>query len=979
MADYKKTLNLPDTPFPMRGDLARREPLMLESWRQRRFYQRIREASRGRPRFVLHDGPPYANGDIHIGHAVNKILKDIIVKSKSLSGFDAPYVPGWDCHGMPIEVQIEKQYGKNLAPAETQRLCRAYAAEQVERQKRDFQRLGVLGEWDRPYLTMAYGNEADEIRALGLLVEHGYVYRGLKPVNWCFDCGSALAEAEVEYEDRKDVAVDVGFPFAQPDKIAAAFGVASLPDKPGYAVIWTTTPWTLPANQALNMHPEIDYALVETEDRLLIVAHEILMQPAEQRGALEPVQLDAGYSDGREFALTRRYGIRQFRVLGVAKGHALELIEFQHPFYDRRSPVYLGEYVTLDTGTGIVHSAPAYGVEDFESCRRYGMKDEHILTPVMGDGKYGDSLPLFGGMHIWKANPKIVELMASSGVLFAKADYVHSYMHCWRHKTPIILRATTQWFAGMGEVPGYKGVKPAEPLRETALRGVEATRFYPSWGKARLHGMIANRPDWTLSRQRQWGVPMPFFVRRETGEMHPESLALLEQVAKRVEAGGIEAWQSITAEELLGADAPYYEKIRDTLDVWFDSGATHYTVLRGSHKDESAYPADLYLEGSDQHRGWFHSSLLVSCMTDGIPPYRALLTHGFVVDGSGRKMSKSKGNVVAPQQVMDELGADILRLWVASTDYSGELSISKEILKRVVESYRRIRNTLRFLLANLADYDHSRDALEIDEWLEIDRYAWVMTRDLQAALTPSENGVKEPASAGHYGAYEFHVVAQRLQGFCSEDLGGFYLDILKDRLYTAPAASHSRRSAQNALYHITHALTRLMAPILSFTAQEVWEVLEGGEASVFEQTWYEHPLPADADVLRSRWQRLRTLRSDVLKQLEALRVSGRIGSSLAGEVELHAEGEAAEFLRSFDDDLRFVFITSQARVMPDQPADTVETSVPGVKLSVAASPHAKCERCWHYRADVGADPEHPELCGRCTSNLYGSGEVRTHA
>jgi isoleucyl-tRNA synthetase len=564
-------------------------------------------------------------------------------------------------------------------------------------------------------------------------------------------------------------------------------------------------------------------------------------------------------------------------------------------------------------------------------------------------------------------------------VLFAKTDDVHSYMHCWRHKTPIILRATTQWFAGMDETPGYKGVKPPEPLRVTALRGVEATQFYPAWGKARLHGMIANRPDWTLSRQRQWGVPMPFFVRRETGELHPKALELLEAVAQRVEHEGLEAWQMIEAEDLLGEDAPYYEKIKDTLDVWFDSGSTHYTVLRGSHKDESAYPADLYLEGSDQHRGWFHSSLLVSCMTDGIPPYRALLTHGFVIDLEGRKMSKSKGNAMSPQAIIESLGADILRLWVASSDYSGELTISNEILKRVVESYRRIRNTLRFLLANLADYDHARDALGIDEWLEIDRYAWVMTRDLQAALTPSELGNKEPGSAGHYGAYEFHLVAQRLQTFCSEDLGGFYLDILKDRLYTAPTTSRARRSAQNALYHITHSLTRLLAPILSFTAQEVWEVLDRGEATVFEQTWYDHAQPADADALRERWQRLRTLRSDVLKQLEALRVEGKIGSSLAGEVALHADGEAAEFLKSFDDDLRFVFITSQARVLDGGAHDASDTVLPGVKLAVAASPHAKCERCWHYRADVGADPEHPEICARCTANLYGSGEVRTHA
>src|SRR5687767_2904239 len=721
MADYKKTLNLPDTPFPMRGDLAKREPQMLERWRKRRFYERIREASRGRPRFVLHDGPPYANGDIHIGHAVNKILKDIIVKSKSLSGFDAPYVPGWDCHGMPIEVQIEKQHGKNLPAGETQKLARAYAAEQVERQKRDFQRLGVLGDWDRPYLTMAYRNEADEIRALGILPGKGYVYRGLKPVNWCFYCGSALAEAEVEYEDRKDPAVDVGFPFADRDRIARAFGLTQLPDKPGYAVIWTTTPWTLPANQALNVHPEFDYALVETEDKLLIVADEIF----------------------RRGEIAKRYGIRESRVLATAKGAAFELVEFRHPFYERMAPVYLGEYVTLDAGTGVVHSAPAYGVEDFLSCRRYGMKDEDILTPVMSDGRYEPSLPHFGGLSIWKANPKIVEMMAERGVLLAKGDELHSYMHCWRHKTPVILRATTQWFAGMDEVPGYAGVKPAGTLRATALRGVEATQFYPAWGKARLHGMIANRPDWTLSRQRQWGVPMPFFIRRETGELHPRALELLEEVAKRVEQSGIEAWQSIEPESLLGDDAPYYEKVKDTLDVWFDSGSTHYTVLRGSHKDESAYPADLYLEGSDQHRGWFHSSLLVSCMTDGVPPYRALLTHGFVIDLEGRKMSKSKGNTMAPQAIMDTLGADILRLWVASSDYSGELTISNEILKRVVESYRRMRNTLRFLLANLADFDPRRDAVPVGEWLEIDRYALELARDMQDKVT------------GDYGRYEF--------------------------------------------------------------------------------------------------------------------------------------------------------------------------------------------------------------------------------
>ncbi|HXV12303.1 MAG TPA: isoleucine--tRNA ligase [Burkholderiales bacterium] len=955
MADYKKTLNLPDTKFPMRGDLAKREPVMLRQWEERRFYERIRQMRRGARRFVLHDGPPYANGDIHIGHAVNKILKDIIVKSRTLSGFDAPYVPGWDCHGMPIEIQIEKEHGKDLSAAETQRLCRAYAAEQIERQKADFRRLGVLGDWDHPYLTMAYRNEADEIRALGILLKKGYVYRGLKPVNWCFDCGSALAEAEVEYEDVDDVAIDVGFPFAEPVKLAKAFGLGRFPDGPGWAVIWTTTPWTIPANQALNVHPKHDYSLVRTKRGLLILASEL-----------------------REQCL-KRFELEQAEVLGECKGAALERINFRHPFYDRPSPVYLGEYVTLETGTGIVHSAPAYGVEDFDSCRRYGMKDEEILTPVMGDGRYASSLPFFGGLSIWKANPGIIAKIKEAGALLHEEGYRHSYMHCWRHKTPVILRATVQWFAGMDEVPGYQGVRPAEPLRTTALRGVEATRFFPAWGKARLHGMIANRPDWTLSRQRQWGVPMPFFIHKENGTLHPHAVELLEKVAQRVEAGGIEAWQALTAEELLGADAAHYQKVKDTLDVWFDSGSTHFTVLRGSHQGASAFPADLYLEGSDQHRGWFHSSLLVSCMMDGVPPYLALLTHGFVVDGSGHKMSKSKGNVIAPQEVMDELGADILRLWVASTDYSGELSISREILKRVVESYRRIRNTLRFLLANLADFDPDGGLLPIDEWLEIDRYAWVMTRDLQSELVPSELGVKDPASPGHYGNYEFHLVAQKLQTFCSEDLGGFYLDILKDRLYTAPASSRARRSAQNALYHITHALTRLLAPVLSFTAQEVWETLTGREPCVFEQTWYDFGLPGDAEALRTRWGKLRALRSDVLKRLEELRVAGKIGSSLAGEVELFAKGENRAFLDSFGDDLRFVFITSQARVADGSHPDAAATALPEVSLRVTPSARQKCGRCWHYRADVGTDKAHPDLCGRCVSNLFGAGEPRMHA
>jgi len=944
MADYKNTLNLPDTPFPMRGDLAKREPLLVKQWQETRLYERIRAARRGRPKFVLHDGPPYANGDIHIGHAVNKILKDIIVKSKTLAGFDAPYVPGWDCHGMPIEIQIEKQFGKKLSVEEVQQKSRAYAAEQIERQKKDFIRLGVLGDWEHPYKTMDFKNEADEICVLGRIIEKGYVYRGLKPVNWCFDCGSALAEAEVEYMDKTDIAIDVGFQLMEEDreKLRRAFALDDLPAGPIYAVIWTTTPWTIPANQALNVHPDYLYSLIETNRGTLLLANDL-------KGRVE------SYAS---MGIVRKDPTSSF--VHSTYGRMLEGIRFHHPFYDRLSPVYLADYVTLDTGTGIVHVAPAYGIEDFNSCRAHGMKDEEMLTPVQGDGRYADSLPLFGGLNIWKANPKIVETIQERGALFAQAKHEHSYMHCWRHKTPIIYRATTQWFVGMDEVPGFNGIKPIEPLRVTALRGVNATEFYPAWGKARLHTMIENRPDWTLSRQRQWGVPMPLFIHKETRDLHPRTLELIEAVAQKVEQGGIEAWQRIDARELLGADADHYEKIKDTLDVWFDSGATHETVLRGLHAAELKFPADLYLEGSDQHRGWFHSSLLVSCMLNGRAPYDALLTHGFVVDGQGRKMSKSLGNVIAPQKVMDTLGADILRLWVAQTDYSGELSISDEILKRVVESYRRIRNTLRFLLANTSDFDPAKDMLPAAEWIEIDHYALALTRRLQKNVRAD------------YDRYEFHVAIKRLVEFCSEDLGGFYLDILKDRLYTTTTASKPRCSAQSALWHITNTLLKLMAPVLSFTCEEAWRVFAGDKnRSVFEETWHVFPETMLDESIFNAWSDLRQIRDVANKAIEERRVEGVIGSSLQAELDLFAFGPAYEAMARLGDDLRFVFITSRATVHHREGA--------GLGVKVAASAHAKCERCWHYRADVGADPAHPEICGRCVSNLYGAGEPRRYA
>jgi isoleucyl-tRNA synthetase len=940
--DYKPTLNLPDTPFPMRGDLARREPVWVAAWRHKDVYAAIRAVSRGRPRFILHDGPPYANGDIHIGHAVNKILKDVIVKSRTLAGYDAPYVPGWDCHGMPIEVQIEKTYGKELSTAETQRLCRAYAAEQIERQKKDFERLGVLADWDHPYTTMNFANEADEIRALGKVLEKGYLYRGLKPVNWCFDCHSALAEAEVEYEDRVDIAIDVGFAVDEHErtKLGQAFGLACAPDGPVYAVIWTTTPWTIPANQALNVHPDLEYALVATPRGHLVLAKDLVG------------------------ACLARYGL-DGSVVATARGGALERIAFRHPFYDRASPVYLGDFVTLEQGTGIVHSSPAYGVDDFISCRRYGMSDDEILNPVQGNGRYATSLPFFGGLSIWEANPRIVDKLRDVHALFHAEKFAHSYMHCWRHKTPIIYRATTQWFAGMDEVPGYRGVKPAQTLRETALRGIENTEFFPAWGKARLFGMIANRPDWTLSRQRQWGVPLPFFVNRETEQLHPDTPALLELAATKVEADGIESWFEATSEDF-GVDETRYRKLTDTLDVWFDSGTTHQTVMggregrqrgTGSHPADTGFPADLYLEGSDQHRGWFHSSLLTSCMLNGVPPYKALLTHGFVVDGEGRKMSKSKGNVVAPQKVAGTLGAEILRLWVGATDYSGELSISDEILKRVVESYRRIRNTLRFLMANTSDFDAARDAVPQAELFEIDRFALAKARALMDAV------------AADYGRYEFHLVVQRLQTYCSEDLGGFYLDVLKDRLYTAGANSRARRSAQTALALIRDALLALMAPVLSFTAEEAWQLLHPGDPTIFVRTWAEMLPEARDEALVARWERILAVRALVQKELEAVRQGGAIGSSLQANVDIVAAGDYYDVLASLGDDLRFVLITSTASVRRGEP----------FAIAVTPSGDRKCERCWHWRADAGGDPSHPGLCARCIANLFGAGEPRQYA
>ena len=933
--DSKYKLNLPETNFPMRGDLAKREPAWLKEWQDKKLYQRIRKARQGAKKFILHDGPPYANGDIHIGHAVNKILKDIIVKSKTMSGFDAPYVPGWDCHGLPIELVVEKNHGKDIAPAKFRELCREYAKEQVERQKKDFVRLGVQADWDQPYLTMDFKTEADIMRALGDIYKNGYLYQGSKPVHWCVDCGSALAEAEVEYEDVNSPAIDVGFKVVDNAALGKAFGADVSGDV--FAVIWTTTPWTLPANQAVSVHPELDYDLIQTSKGLLILGHDLA------------------------HSTLVRYAEEGAKTLASCKGAALNGIQLQHPFDNRQVPVICGEHVTTDAGTGLVHTAAAHGNDDW-LVMRANFPQEKPRVLIGADGKFFSSnlveLEAIRGLSRQDANKIILGLMQESGALIASARLNHSFPHCWRHKTPLMQLATHQWFIGMNETDAS-----GKSLREYANKAVDETEFFPSWGRARLEAMIKNRPDWCVSRQRNWGVPMPLFVHKETGEPHPKAAELLEQAALLTEQTGVEAWFSLDGAAFLAKHAPenadQYKKVTDTLDVWFDSGSTHAAVLK--RRPELQHPADLYLEGSDQHRGWFQSSLLTGCAIDGRAPYEALLTHGFVVDGAGHKMSKSKGNVVAPQKVMDTYGADILRLWVASTDYSGELTISDEILKRVAESYRRIRNTLRFLLANLADFDASKDLLPVDQWLEIDRYALVLTEKLQAEILAD------------FDRYEFHLAIQKFVGFCSEDLGSFYLDILKDRLYTTGENSHARRAAQSALHHITHTMMRLMAPILSFTANEVWQTLGlDKEATVFEELWYDLPAHGLSDTQITDWEKVIEVKAFAAKEIELLRGSGQVGSSLQAELDIFV-GDDYKSLERFEDNLKFAFITSQANIRYSNKT-TVKYAV-----EVTPSKHTKCDRCWHYRDDVGATAEHPTICGRCVSNLFGAGESRKYA
>ncbi len=938
--DYKHTLNLPQTDFPMKANLAAREPEVLKRWQRIGLYQRMRERGANRPQYILHDGPPYANGAIHIGHAVNKVLKDIIVKSRTLSGFDAPYVPGWDCHGLPIELMVEKKIGKageKVKAAAFRKACREYAAKQVAAQRADFERLGVVGDWERPYLTMDFQFEADIVRELGKVAARGHLYKSFKPVHWCIDCGSALAEAEVEYEDKTSPAIDVRFALIDEDELFVRCGGRRGGRGPVSVPIWTTTPWTLPANQAVAVNPAIEYVLVQcgsdsSPERLLL--SEALMKDA-----------------------MLRYGMEGYHVLATCRGTDLEGLRLRHPFLDREVPVILGDHVTTDAGTGAVHTAPGHGQDDYVVGTRYGLAVEN---PVGGDGRFLPGTEYFAGEHVFSANEHVIDLLKARGALLRVEALRHSYPHCWRHKTPIIFRATPQWFISMDRAG----------LRTQALAEIGRVSWVPEWGQARIEGMVATRPDWCISRQRTWGVPIALFVERQTGKLHPDTPALIEKVACLIEQRGLDAWFDLEAAELLGEQAARYEKVTDTLDVWFDSGVTHACVLE--RRPELRHPADLYLEGSDQHRGWFQSSLLTSIATRGVAPYRAVLTHGFTVDAKGMKMSKSLGNQVVPQQVIGSLGADILRLWVAATDYRSEMSISDEILTRMADSYRRIRNTARYLLGNLAGFDfHS--AVAEEEMLALDRWALERAYRLQQQLQEA------------YDTFSFHLVYQRLHQFCVVEMGSFYLDVIKDRIYTAMKDSRARRSAQTAMFHMLESLVRWIAPVLSFTAEEIWQIMPARTVeSVFLDQWHAipAPIPDSPEVMTDAfWRVVLDVREQVARELERARVAGAIGSSLDAEVDLYCVPPLHAKLALLQDELRFVLITSYARIhrLEDAPAAVDPSGMVGLKIQVTPSTHEKCARCWHRREDVGANSEHPGLCSRCAGNVTGAGESRVFA
>ena len=938
--DYKATLNLPKTDFAMRANLAQREPAMLKKWQQDNLYQHIRKARVGCEKYILHDGPPYANGDIHLGHAVNKTLKDIVIKSKTLSGFDAPYVPGWDCHGLPIEHNVEKKIGKAGVKVEYSKFrqkCRDYAMRQVDGQRKDFVRIGVFADWENPYLTMNFDVEADIIRAVGKIAENGHLVKGYKPVYWSVVGGSALAEAEVEYQDKTSFSIDVAYPVSdsqQLDKVSTAFG--GLPGEGLVNVlIWTTTPWTIPSSQAISMGADLQYSLV---------------QCATDAG---PVRLIC--SQTLLDSVMERLEITDFKVLASCQGQALENLVAEHPFYSRHIPVLLGDHVTTDAGTGCVHTAPDHGMEDFTVAKQYGIG---TLNYVMDNGLFRDDVELFAGEHVYKVETHIIDVLRENNRLMACSKITHSYAHCWRTKTPLIYRATPQWFISMDK----------NGLLEKAKAAIKDVAWHPEWGEARIEGMLDGSPDWCVSRQRTWGVPIALFVHRQTGEIHPDTPALIEKVALLVEDGGIDAWYEADAAELLGADADDYQKVTDTLDVWFDSGVTHASVV--SAREELQYPADLYLEGSDQHRGWFQSSLKTAIAINGSAPYKAVLTHGFTVDENGRKMSKSIGNVIPPQKVINELGADVLRLWVASADFSAEMTVSDEILKRAGESYRRIRNTARYFLSNIDGFDPAQHAVGHGDLLALDRWAIDCAAQLQDEIIDDYNN------------FRFHQIYQKLHNFCVRDMGGFYLDIIKDRIYTCAEDSLPRRSAQTALHQIAEAFVRWIAPILSFTAHEIWGFMPGDRSdSVFVSEWYPlQRLGTDEVISKQDWAAILQAKEAINKVIEEQRNQGLIKGSLGADIELFADQDLHASLAKLGDELRFVTITSKAALRPlVEAGETQDSMLEGLKAAVKRSDARKCVRCWHFIDDVGSNPEHPDVCGRCIDNISGQGEARAHA
>lgn len=929
--EYKDTLNLPHTTFPMKANLPYREPVMLARWESKELYEKMRESRKGREPFILHDGPPYANGHLHCGHALNKILKDIVNKSKWLSGFDVPFVAGWDCHGLPIELNVEKKIGRageKVTFSEFRAQCRQYAASQVAIQCEEFKRLGVFGDWKHPYITMDYAYEANVIRALGKVIENGHLMQGFKPVHWCIDCASALAEAEVEYEEKQSPSIDVAFFAVHPEDLLAVVD-PSLPIKPLVVPIWTTTPWSLPGNEAVCFHPTCHYVLIDAGDRYFLLAKELAV------------------------AVMSRYGVAGYTLLGEAMGQSFEKMSLRHPFQEREVPIVLGEHVTMDSGTGCVHTAPAHGPEDYQISLAY---DLPLNNPVLPNGCYKDD-PLFAGLSVLKVNPKIIEVLKERHVLLHGSTLSHSYPHCWRHKTPMIFLATPQWFIAMDK----------NGLRNAVIASIQEVDWIPDWGKTRLLKMIENRPDWCISRQRAWGTPMTLLIHKNDRTLHPDTLVLIEKIAAEVEKIGIEAWFNLDLESFLGEDAHRYEKLSDTLDVWFDSGVSHYCVLK--QRPELRFPADLYCEGSDQYRGWFSSSLTTAVALYGSPPYKGVLTHGFTVDAEGKKLSKSKGNYLALDKLINQHGADILRLWVASTDYRYEVSISDEIIKRNADTYRRLRNTARFLLANLFDFIPKEHGVGPNQLVELDAWAIQRAQQLQEEIIES------------YHDTHFHVIYQKIHNFCTVDMGSFYLDIIKDRQYTTPQNSVARRSCQTAMFHILQSLTRWLAPILSFTAEEIWELIPGQESdSVFLEQWYD-AWPKFEKVDMVFWQTVQAIRQEANKALEQCRQEGLIGSALAAEITIFANEPALSLLKKLKEELRFVLITSSAEVKPLHVCPEELTCHPelGVAFAVRASEYQKCVRCWHRSEDTGADPLHPDLCQRCVDNISGRDEERQFA